>query len=127
SVGRGRPAAGSASMRTSRPRSRVRATSSASGSSPRSSRGGRSGAVRSEAEPVSQIEVTRQEWEEGRRRFEAAREDGRRYRQLLGLLELEIGRASCRERGESSGVGVGVKKKKKGEGAGRVVDRVTEQ
>jgi hypothetical protein len=37
---------------------------------------------------VSQIEVTRQEWEEGSRRLEAAREDGRRYRELLGLLEL---------------------------------------
>jgi hypothetical protein len=39
---------------------------------------------------VSQIEVTRQEWEEGSRRLEAAREDGRRYRQLLGLLELVL-------------------------------------
>ena len=37
---------------------------------------------------MSQIEVTRQEWEEGSRRLEAAREDGRRYRELLGLLEL---------------------------------------
>lgn len=40
---------------------------------------------------MSEIEVARQEWEEGRRRFEAAREDGRRYRQLLGLLELVLG------------------------------------
>jgi hypothetical protein len=40
--------------------------------------------------PMSQIEVTRQEWEEGSRRLEAAREDGRRYRQLLGLLELVL-------------------------------------
>ncbi|HEX4324053.1 MAG TPA: hypothetical protein VHZ77_05405 [Gaiellaceae bacterium] len=39
---------------------------------------------------MSQIEVTRQEWEEGSRRLEAAREDGRRYRQLLGLLELVL-------------------------------------
>jgi hypothetical protein len=39
---------------------------------------------------VSQIEVTRQEWEEGTRRLEAGREDGRRYRQLLGLLELVL-------------------------------------
>jgi hypothetical protein len=39
---------------------------------------------------VSQVEVTRQEWEEGRRRLEAARDDGSRYRQLLGLLELML-------------------------------------
>jgi cytochrome P450 len=39
---------------------------------------------------MSQLEVTRQEWEEGSRRLEAAREDGRRYRQLLGLLELVL-------------------------------------
>jgi hypothetical protein len=37
---------------------------------------------------VSQVEVARQEWEEGTRRLEAAREDGRRYGQLLELLEL---------------------------------------
>ena len=37
---------------------------------------------------MSQIEVARQEWEEGARRLEATREDGPRYRQLLGLLEL---------------------------------------
>jgi hypothetical protein len=37
---------------------------------------------------MSQVEVTRQEWEEGSRRLEAAREDPRRYGQLLGLLEL---------------------------------------
>ena len=37
---------------------------------------------------MSQVEVTRQEWAEGRRRLEAAREDGARYRQLLRLLEL---------------------------------------
>jgi hypothetical protein len=36
---------------------------------------------------VSQVEVARQEWEEGRRRLEGAREDGQRYRQLLELLE----------------------------------------
>jgi hypothetical protein len=39
---------------------------------------------------VSQIEVARQEWEEGSRRLEAAREDGLRYRQLLELLELVL-------------------------------------
>jgi cytochrome P450 len=39
---------------------------------------------------MSQVEVTRQEWEEGSRRLEAAREDARRYRQLLGLLELVL-------------------------------------
>jgi hypothetical protein len=39
---------------------------------------------------VSQIEVARQEWEEGSRRLEAAREDGPRYRQLLELLELVL-------------------------------------
>ena len=37
---------------------------------------------------MSQIEVARQEWEEGARRLEAAREDRHRYRQLLELLEL---------------------------------------
>ena len=37
---------------------------------------------------MSQIEVARQEWEEGTRRLEAAREDRHRYRQLLELLEL---------------------------------------
>ena len=37
---------------------------------------------------MSRVEVSRQEWEEGSRRLEAAREDGRRYRQLLALLEL---------------------------------------
>jgi hypothetical protein len=37
---------------------------------------------------VSQIEVARQEWEQGSRRLEAARDDGRRYRELLRLLEL---------------------------------------
>jgi hypothetical protein len=39
---------------------------------------------------MSQIEVARQEWEEGSRRLESAREDGRRYRQLLELLELVL-------------------------------------
>lgn len=39
---------------------------------------------------MSQVEVARQEWEEGTRRLEAARDDGRRYRQLLGLLELVL-------------------------------------
>jgi hypothetical protein len=37
---------------------------------------------------VSRVEVARQEWEEASRRLEAARDDGRRYRQLLELLEL---------------------------------------
>jgi hypothetical protein len=40
---------------------------------------------------MSQIEVARQEWGEGSRRLEAAREDGRRYRQLLELLDLVLG------------------------------------
>ncbi len=34
--------------------------------------------------------MARQEWEEGSRRLEAAREDGRRYRQLLELLDLVL-------------------------------------
>ena len=38
--------------------------------------------------PVSEVDVARQEWQEGSRRLEAAREDGRRYRQLVELLEL---------------------------------------
>ena len=39
---------------------------------------------------MSQIEVVRQEWQEGSRRLEAAREDRGRYRQLLELLELVL-------------------------------------
>lgn len=39
---------------------------------------------------MSQVEVARQEWEEGARRLEAAREDRRRYRQLIELLELVL-------------------------------------
>jgi hypothetical protein len=39
---------------------------------------------------MSQVEVARQEWEDGTRRLEAARDDGPRYRQLLGLLELVL-------------------------------------
>lgn len=39
---------------------------------------------------MSQVEVARQEWEEGARRLEAAREDRRRYRQLVELLELVL-------------------------------------
>jgi len=39
---------------------------------------------------VSQIEVARQEWEEGTRRLEAEREDRRRYGQLVELLELVL-------------------------------------
>ena len=37
---------------------------------------------------MSRIEVARQEWEEGSRRLEDARDDQRRYRQLLALLAL---------------------------------------
>ena len=39
---------------------------------------------------MSQVEVARQEWEEGSRRLEAAREDRQRYGQLLELLELML-------------------------------------
>ena len=39
---------------------------------------------------MSQIQVARQEWEEGSRRLEGAREDERRYRRLLELLELVL-------------------------------------
>jgi hypothetical protein len=39
---------------------------------------------------VSQAEVTRQEWEEGSRRLEAARDDAPRYRQLLRFLDLVL-------------------------------------
>jgi hypothetical protein len=39
---------------------------------------------------VSRLEVARQEWEEGSRWLEAARDDGARYRQLLDLLELVL-------------------------------------
>ena len=34
---------------------------------------------------MSRVEVASQEWEEGTRRLEAARDDARRYRQLLEL------------------------------------------
>ena len=40
---------------------------------------------------MSRIEVARHEWEDGSRRLEAAREDPRRYEQLLGLLDLVLG------------------------------------
>jgi hypothetical protein len=39
---------------------------------------------------MSRIEVARQEWEEGSRRLEAARDDRSRYRQLVELLELVL-------------------------------------
>ena len=39
---------------------------------------------------VSRLEVARQEWYEGSRRLEAARDEGGRYRQLLELLELVL-------------------------------------
>jgi hypothetical protein len=39
---------------------------------------------------VSQVKVARQEWEEGSRKLEGAREDGRQYGQLLELLELVL-------------------------------------
>ena len=39
---------------------------------------------------MSQVTVARQEWEEGSRRLEAAREDPGRYRQLLGFLDLVL-------------------------------------
>jgi hypothetical protein len=39
---------------------------------------------------VSRVEVARQEWEEGSRRLEGARDNGRRYGQLLELLELVL-------------------------------------
>lgn len=39
---------------------------------------------------MSQVEVARFEWEEGTRRLEGAREDRRRYSQLLELLELVL-------------------------------------
>jgi hypothetical protein len=39
---------------------------------------------------MSRVEVARQEWEEGSRRLEAAREDPGRYRQLLELLDLVL-------------------------------------
>ena len=39
---------------------------------------------------MSQVEVTRQEWEEGTRRLEGDRDDERRYRQLVGQLEFVV-------------------------------------
>lgn len=37
---------------------------------------------------MTRVEVARQEWDEGRRRLESARDDPHRYRQLLELVEL---------------------------------------
>ncbi|HET7566997.1 MAG TPA: hypothetical protein VFJ91_03340 [Gaiellaceae bacterium] len=39
---------------------------------------------------MSEIEILRQEWEEGRRRLEADREDRRRYVRLVSQLELVV-------------------------------------
>ena len=39
---------------------------------------------------MSLVSVARQEWEEGSRRLEAARDDRPRYRQLLELLDLVL-------------------------------------
>ena len=39
---------------------------------------------------MSQVEVVRQEWQEGSRQLEAVRDDGQRYRQLLELLDLVL-------------------------------------
>jgi len=40
--------------------------------------------------PLPALEATRQEWEEGHRRLEAAAGDRQRYRQLLAELELVL-------------------------------------
>jgi hypothetical protein len=40
---------------------------------------------------VTSVAVVRQEWEDGSRRLEAARDDARRYGQLLELLDLVLG------------------------------------
>ncbi|HET7572531.1 MAG TPA: hypothetical protein VFJ77_07670 [Gaiellaceae bacterium] len=37
---------------------------------------------------MSRVEIVRQEWEDGHRRLEAARDDRRRYERLLGQLEV---------------------------------------
>ncbi|HLX31381.1 MAG TPA: hypothetical protein VKR79_01305 [Gaiellaceae bacterium] len=39
---------------------------------------------------MTSIPVARHEWEEGRRRIEASRDDARRYRQLLELLDVVL-------------------------------------
>jgi hypothetical protein len=39
---------------------------------------------------VSQVSIARHEWDEGSRRLEAARDDSRRYGQLLELLALVL-------------------------------------
>ena len=39
---------------------------------------------------MSRVAIARQEWEEGSRRLEAARDDPRRYRQLLERLDLVL-------------------------------------
>ena len=39
---------------------------------------------------VTRVELARQEWEEGKRRFEATRVEPARYRRLVELLELVL-------------------------------------
>ena len=39
---------------------------------------------------MSSVAVARHEWEDGTRRLEAARDDVRRYHELLGLLDLIV-------------------------------------
>ena len=39
---------------------------------------------------MSEVAVARHEWEDGTRRLEAARDDERRYHQLLELLDLVV-------------------------------------
>jgi hypothetical protein len=40
---------------------------------------------------VTQVEIAKHEWGDGTRRLEAARDDPRRYRQLLELLDVVLG------------------------------------
>ncbi|HEV2590734.1 MAG TPA: hypothetical protein VGU02_02455, partial [Gaiellaceae bacterium] len=37
------------------------------------------------------VELARQQWEDGNRRIEALRSDARRYRELLGQVEIVLG------------------------------------
>src|SRR4051794_5573848 len=75
-------------MRTPPSRSPTRATSSASGCWPKSSRSGpRTAAVQHRAD-VEDIELVRQQWQEGSRRLDRARGDNPRFRDLLEQVEV---------------------------------------
>ena len=81
-----RTAVSSVSTRTRRSRSRGRATSSATASSPSFPHRGPTLAVL----PDVEVELARQQWQDGNRRVEAARRDHPRYLQLTGQVDTVV-------------------------------------